>query len=240
MLLFPFLFFFNLLPTIMIAAGPAPLGSVRCEGAVYVGAAKVPSDTALFSGDRVVTKDGRATLSLAHGSRLLIGRDTAAAISSSEAGLTLGLERGHITFRSNPLAPIQVETSGLSLAPQGKYPSLADVALLSGGTVSVSVHRGAVAVRNLRAEPVVVRAGSSISINPLLAADETPKGNTPGTAAHGGKTAGQTLKGFKIGNLSHSASVAVVGGLVAATAAAVAIPLALDDEPSIPASPAVP
>lgn len=223
-----------MLPTLMIAAGPAPMGSVRCVGTVYVGSAKVPFDAALFSGDRVVTKDGRATLSLSYGSRLQFDRDTIGSLSRSAAGFTLGLEKGRVTFNSAPQSPIQVATGGLLLAPEGKFPSLADVAMLSGGSLSVSVHRGAVVVRNLGSEPVVVRAGTSISINPPLAADGT---KNPGTAAHGGKTVGQAVKGFKIGSLSHGASVAVVGSLVAAAALGVSIPLALDDKPASPSSP---
>ncbi len=228
-----------LLPAITLAAGSAPLGTLRCEGTVYVESAKAPSETVLFSGDRVATADGRATLNLSQSTRVVLERGSSAALVRSEEGLTVGLEKGQLTLGTSPQTPVRVETSGLTLAPTGKYPSLAEVAMLSGGGVTLSVHRGAVLVRNLRAEPVVVQAGNFIVISPRLA-NQDPKGKAPGTGAHGGKTLGESLRTFKLGGLSHGASVAVVGGLVVATAAAVTIPLALDDEPSTPVSPVAP
>ena len=87
---------------------------------------------------------------------------------------------------------------------------------------------------------VVVRAGNYIVISPRLANQDPAKGKAPGTGAHGGKTLGESLRTFKLGGLSHGASVAVVGGLFVGTAAAIAIPLALDDEPSTPVSPVAP
>lgn len=229
-----------LLPTIVLAAGSAPLGTLRCEGTVYVESAKAPFESVIFSGDQVTTADGRATLSLSQGTRVVLERGSSAALVKSQDGLTLGLEKGQLSLRSNPQTPFQVETSGLTLAPTGRFPSLAEVTMLSGGGVSLSVHRGAVLVRNLRAEPVVVRAGNFIMISPRLANQDPPKGQTPGTGAHGGKTLGETLRTFKLGGLSHGASVAVVGGLVVGAAAAVSIPLALDETPSTPVSPVVP
>ncbi len=228
-----------LLPTIVLAAGSAPLGTLRCEGTVYVESARAPSETVLFSGDRVATADGRATLSLSPGTRVVLERGSSADLVRLHDGLILGLEKGQLTFRSDPRAPVQLDTSGLRLAPTGRFPSLAEVAMLSEGVVSLSVRQGAVAVHNLRAEPVVVRAGNFIMISPRLANQDPAKGKTPGTGAHGGKTLGETLRTFKLGGLSHGASVAVVGGLVVGAAAAVSIPLALD-EPSAPVSPAVP
>jgi hypothetical protein len=52
-------------------------------------------------------------------------------------------------------------------------------------------------------------------------------------------TVGEKLRTFRIGGLSHNASVALIVGVVGgATAAAIAIPLALDDE--APVSPSQP
>lgn len=229
---------FLLLPTIVLAAGSAPIGTLRCEGTVYVESAKAPFETVVFSGDKVATADGRATLSLSQGTRVVLERGSSAALVKSQEGLTVGLEKGQLALRSDPQTPVQVETSGLTLAATGRFPSLAEVAMLSDGAVSLSVRRGAVVVRNLRAEPVVVRAGNFIVISPRLANQDPAK--TPGTGAHGGKTLGESLRTFKLGGLSHGASVAVIGGLVVGVAAAVAIPMALDDEPSTPVSPAAP
>jgi hypothetical protein len=226
---------FLLLPAFAAAAGSAPLGTLRSDGAVYVESTKVPTESALFSGDRVSTVDGRALLSLPHGSSFMIDRATSAVLHGDSQGFTIGLEKGRLTLNSNPLAPLQVETAGLTMTSAGRFPSLAEVAMLADGSVSLSVHRGAIVVRNASEQPIVIKAGNFITVGPQT----LQKDQTPGTAAHGSKTASQAAKGIRLGSLSHGASVAVVGGLVAVTAAAIAIPLAVNNN-STPASPSVP
>ena len=226
---------FLLLPSLAAAAGSAPLGTLRSDGAVYVESTKVPAESALFSGDRVSTVDGRAALSLPHGSSFLIERTSSAVLHGNSQGFSIGLEKGRLTLNSNPMAPLQVETAGLTMTSAGRFPSIAEVAMLADGSMRLSVHRGTMVVHNASEQPIFVKAGNFISVGPQT----VQKDQTPGTAAHGSKTAGQAAKGIRLGSLSHGATVAVVGGLMAATAAAIAIPLAVDDE-STPASPSAP
>ncbi|MBI4165081.1 MAG: FecR domain-containing protein [Acidobacteria bacterium] len=221
-----------MLPAFVAAAGSAPLGTLRSEGAVFVDSSRVPAQSALFSGDRVATAEGRAAVSLPHGSSVLIDRSSDAALLNSSAGLSIGLRKGKITLHSAPMAPLQVETAGLRIAARGKFPSLAEVAMLADGSVSLAVHRGAMEVRGGGKEPILVKAGRTLTVGPqTLQAQETP-----GTAAHGSKTMGQKVQGF---HLSHSASVMVIGAAVAATAAAVGIAVAANNEET-PVSPSAP
>jgi ferric-dicitrate binding protein FerR (iron transport regulator) len=221
-----------LLPALAAAAGSAPLGTLRSEGAVYVDSSLVPAQSSLFSGDRVATADGRASISLAHGSSVLLDRASSVALSNTLAGLRVGLVKGRVTFNSNPQAPVQVETAGLTVVAAGKFPSLAEVAMLADGSVSLAVHRGTMLVRSGGDEPAVVTAGKTITVGPQA----VQNGQEPGTAAHGSKTAGQKAQGV---HLSHGASMVLIGGIVVATAAAIAIPLAINNDET-PASPAAP
>jgi ferric-dicitrate binding protein FerR (iron transport regulator) len=221
-----------LLPALAAAAGSAPLGTLRSEGAVYVDSSLVPAQSSLFSGDRVATADGRASISLAHGSSVLLDRASSVALSNTLTGLRVGLVKGRVTFNTNPRAPIQVETAGLTVVAAGQFPSLAEVAMLADGSVSLAVHRGSMLVRSAGEESAVVTAGKAITVGPQA----VRKAQTPGTAAHGGKTVGQAAQGV---HLSHGASMVLIGAVVVATAAAIAIPIAVSDDET-PVSPAVP
>ncbi len=225
---------FLLLPSFAAAAGSAPLGTMRSEGAVFVDSSRVPGQSSLFSGDRVVTTDGRAAISLPHGSSVLIDPASSAAIQNSPSGLTVGLTKGRVTVNSLPQAPIRIEAERLTVTSEGSFPSLAEVAVLANGSVSLAVHRGTMILRSGNEDPITVKAGRMIAVNPGL-----QKEQTPGTAAHGGKTAGQAANGIHIGSLSHGATMAVIGGLVVGTAAAIAIPLAVNND-NTPASPSAP
>lgn len=225
--------FLLLLPTFAAAAGPSPVGTLRSNGSVFVDSTIVPSESSLFSGDRVRTEAGRASLALAHGSSVLFEPASSAVLQKTPEGLFIGLEKGRLTLNSNPQSPIQVETGGIALLPEGKFPSLAEVAMMGDGSMLLAVHRGAVSVRNAQEEPIVVKAGNFISVGPQTVRQK----ETPGTAAHGSKTISQAAKGIHIGSLSHTATVAVIGGVVAAAAVAVAIPLAVSDEEASPSTP---
>jgi len=227
-----------LLPAAVLAAGSTPLGTLRSDGTVYVGSAPVRAETAVFSGDKVSTADGRATLSLARGSRLMIDRGSNAGLWSSNEGVTIGLERGRLAFTADPKASLRVDADGLMLAPSGSFPSLAEIAMTADGSLSLSVHRGAVAVRNLRAEPVVVSAGRIITIGPRLAQQGGQKSEPVGTGAHGKMTLGEKLRTFRIGNLSHGASAAILfGTLAGAAATAIIVPQVIGDEEASPSAP---
>ena len=103
--------------------------------------------------------------------------------------------------------------------------------MLGNGAVILSVHRGTVSVKKSQEESVLVKAGDQLTVNRQAAM----KDDTPGTAAHGSSTMGQKMSAF---HLSHGASVALIGVAVVATAAAIAIPLATNNE--TPASPSAP
>ena len=218
------------------AAGSASLGTLRIDGSVYVGGEKASAETALFSGDRITTSDGHATVSLSSGHRVVMDRDSSAALTSSTGSITLGIEKGRLALLSNPKSALQVETDGLRLSPSSTFPTLAEISMLKDGSLTIAVHKGAILVQDLRAEPVEVAAGRIITISPRLGQQTEPQGQPIGTGAHGKKTLGEKLRTFHFGHLSHAASAAIVGGaLVGGTAAAIIV--TQTGEESSPATP---
>jgi len=227
-----------LTPAIVAAVGSGPLGTLRCDGVVFVGSARVGGEAAVYSGDQVTTTDGRAILSLARANRVVIERGSTASLWRSPDGLRVGLEKGRLALTADGKAPLRLEADGLTLSPSGSFPSLAQLAMMPDGSMGVSVHRGAITIQNLRAEPVVVAAGKFITISPRLAQKQPPKSQPIGTGAHGKMTLGEKLRTFRIGNLSHGVSVAILGGTIAgATAAAIIVPLTVGEEKASPSVP---
>jgi len=222
------------LPTISVAAGnPSALGTLRSDGAVFVGGEKARVATALYGGDHVRTADGRATISLNGGYGVVIDRESSAALRQSSEGVVLLLEKGHMAWSANSKGPLQIETDGLLMSPSESFPALAEVARRNDGSIVLGVHKGTIAIRHLREEAVMVSAGKFITIGPRLSQSQEPQSQPIGTGSHGKMTLGEKLRTFQIGHLSHAASVGIVLGAVGAAAAtAIAVPLAVGTESS--------
>jgi len=229
--------FFLAFPVGMLpAASSTPVGTLRFEGIVYLGGERAHTDSVLYSGDHLRTADGRATISLPRGELLVLGKNSTVAFERSRGGLLVGLEKGQLALAASPQLPVRVETDGLTVSPTGTFPGLAEVALREDGSVAVAVRRGTMAVANLRAEPVIVAAGELLTVSPRLAQAE--KSRPVGTAAHGKMTLGEKLRTFRIGRLSHAASVGVLAGIIGgAAAAAIIVPLTVGEEKVSPSAP---
>jgi hypothetical protein len=206
---------------------------MRADGTVYLNQGPAPGESTVYDGNLVRTEAGRATVSFRRGDLLTLDRESRAAFQSSTEGFLVSLEKGHLAFHLSTPQTVRVEADGLTLRRSGTFPSLAEVALQKDGSVMISVHRGTVSVANLRVEPILVDAGHYLSVSPRLGRAQ----NEPvGTSAHGKMSLGEKLRTFKLGPLSHNASVGVVVGIVAG-AAAVAIAVPLATEPSSPSAP---
>jgi len=215
----------------LCAAVPEALGTLRADGAVYLDRVSTQGESTLYGGDQVSTNASQATVAFLRGNLLVLDRQSRAMFQRTERGLVVNLERGGLSFTASASEAVRVETEGLILSRTGAYPSLAEVALGGDGSIVVAVHRGSLAVANLRPDPVVVEAGQYLKVDP-------PAAQVVGTAAHGKQTLGDKLRTFHIGSLSHAASVAVIavaaGGI---TAAAIAIPLAHQGPTVSPSAP---
>lgn len=220
------------------AVGANPVGTLRPDGNVYLGKQTVRATSVIYSGDRLTTEEGRATVSFLSNAVMVLDGHSDAALEASADGLRVGLEKGQLALAVPTARPIQVETGGLSLTPIEDFPSFAEVALRADGSVVVAVHRGKVSVNNLRASPVFVSAGQILTVSPRLSQAQG-QGKAPvGTGAHGKMTIGERLRTFRIGGLSHTASAAVVlVGLGAAGTAAVVVPIAIREHVASPSVP---
>ena len=221
----------------LLAATPIPVGALQSIGAVYVGQDAASPAAVIYSGDLLRTDEGKATVSLPQGGLLVLGSKSAAALSRTDEAVRVNLEKGRVAFSSSSGFPLRVAADGLTVSPTASFPTLAEIALLDDGTLHLSVRRGKITVANLRPEPVVLAAGQVLTVEPRLAQAE--KSKPIGTGAHGKMTTGEKLRTFRIGGLSHAASVAVLGGVIGgAAAAAIIVPLTVGTEPA--ASPSTP
>lgn len=220
------------LPVVSLtAASRSPVGTVRPTGDVFLDGDSVRGESVVYTGDQVKTQDGRASVSLPRGSLVVLERNSSAVIERSNPETSVGLENGTLTVSVASQDPLLVRADGLELSPTGNFPVYAEVAMNGDGSLTVSVRRGKISIAELKAEPVVVAAGQVITVHPRLAQGQQSK--PVGTGAHGKMTLGEKLRTFKIGNLSHGTSVAIVGGaLVGATATAVIVPLTVGTEES--------
>jgi hypothetical protein len=223
----------------LLAAGPTPVGALHSEGVVFLGQDAVSPSSVVYSGDVVRTEDGRATVTLPQGDLFVLGSKSAAALGRSDKGVMVSLEKGQMAFNTSASSELRlrIDADGLAISPSGSFRSLAEVALLDDGTLHLFVRRGKIAVANLRPEPVVLSAGQVLTVNPRLAQADQSK--PIGTGAHGKMTLGEKLRTFRIGGLSHGASVAIVGGIVGGAAAtAIVVPLVVGNEEAV--SPSTP
>ena len=221
----------------LLAATPIPVGALQSAGAVFVGQAAASPAAVIYSGDILRTEEGKATVSLNQGGLLVLGSKSAAALSRNDEAVRVDLDKGLLAFTSTSRLPLRIEAVGLTVSTSASFPTLAEIALLDDGTLHLSVRRGKISVTDLRPEPLVLTAGQVLTVEPRLA--QADKSKPIGTGAHGKMTTGEKLRTFRIGGLSHAASVAVVAGVIGgAAAAAIIIPLTVGTEPA--ASPSTP
>jgi hypothetical protein len=220
------------------AATPTPVGALRSEGTVYLGQDAVSRSSVIYSGDTLRTGEGRAAITLPRGNLVVLGHNSAAALTRTPEAVTVGLEKGQLALASSSQLPLRIQADGLTISPTGSFPTLAEIALLDDGTLRLGVRRGKISVAHLRPEPVVLSAGQLLTVKPRLA--QSQKSEPIGTGAHGKMTLGEKLRTFRIGGLSHGASVAIVAGIIGGAAtAAIVVPLTVGDEEE-PVSPSVP
>jgi len=221
-----------LMPTILLRAElPRAVGTLRSASTVQLDKLSARGECTIYSGDRVSTEASAATVSFRRGDLLVLDRESRARFQLQEGGLVVNLERGALSFDATSADDARVESDGLVFARTGSFASLAEVALRDDGSVVLAVRQGAIAVRNLRPEPVIVQAGQYLRASPPLA-------QAVGTAAHGKMTLGDKLRTFHIGGLSHVASVGYVGAAFGAAAVvAIAVPAATEPAKASPAAP---
>lgn len=235
-----------LLVPVPALAGAAPVGTAHGEGTFLVDGQAVRTLSVVYFGDEVRTEKTQASVTLEGGSLVVLGQDSSVRFVPARNSTGVALEKGQLALSTPPKSTVHVQSSGLTLAPSAAVASLAEISLRADGSLVVAVHRGGLAVSNLREKPVDLGAGQVLTVNPRLGKADNGSGEQGesqagaaqtepvGTGAHGKMTLGEKLRTFRIGGLSHGASVALMVGILGGiTAAGIAIPLTVGDEQPI-------
>lgn len=241
-----------LLPVPTLAGpGAAPVGTAHGEGTFLLDGQIVRTLSVVYSGDQLRTEKTQASVNLQGGSLVVLGQESSVRFMSAQNATGIALEKGRLALSTPPKSSVHVLGSGLRFAPSATVSSLAELTLRADGSLIVAVHRGGLAVSDLREKPVEIAAGQVLTVNPRLGNADNGSGKQGesqagsaqtepvGTGAHGKMTLGEKLRTFRIGGLSHGASVALMVGILGGTtAAAIAIPLTVgDEEPISPSQP---
>src|SRR3989442_881428 len=113
------------------AAGPAPVGILRCDGNVYLGKESGLTASAIYAGDRLRTEEGRASITFSGDDAVVLNPHSGMGIEDSPEGLLIGLEKGLLEFRASPQRGLRVDTEGVAIRASGKFPSFAEISLQS-------------------------------------------------------------------------------------------------------------
>jgi len=121
------------------ASARSVVGSIASRGAVKVGEIAMPAEGTIFSGDRVETNNGSATIQYKGGARVVLGSDTSANFASSQ----VRLDNGVMSFQTVSNGVV-FAASTLKLEPA--TPKSAANLTLQNNKASVAVTEGTVKV----------------------------------------------------------------------------------------------
>jgi len=173
---------FGLKPEVFRAEAATLLGTLRCQGAVYLNGYPADSGTSVYSGDQVKTGEGQAVISLTKGEVVTPGRRTEVSLKVAEGRLALSLSQGQLAWAVAATRLARVEADGLEFSPAASLRSSAEIALRDDGSLVMAVRRGKISVGLLRSYPVVVSAGEVLLVDPRPAG---PSRELSGVSAEG-------------------------------------------------------
>jgi len=156
------------------------------------------------------------------------GRTTSAVLKSSGTAAT-DENRPLPANSTSPLAgDYLTRSSELPSALTRPSPTLSEAGPEVGGNLLATLQPRDFATSSMFVDSAVQSAEELLTIRPVL--QQAQQSAPIGTGAHGKMTAGEKVGTFRIGRLSHGASVVVMGALVVATiAVAVVVPLTVGD-----------
>ncbi len=185
-------------------AGSAIVGSVAGTMNATVGGQPLAPNAVVFSGDSLKVKDGAAVVALSNSGRLVFGEETEASLLREGNGVTVVLDRGHMSlYQGEGGSPLQVKVGTLSVLPAKGYKTLGEVAMMGDGIV-VTAKTGALRVVGNGA-PVEVGQGKSVFIKNRTA--RSPQAGTMQKLSGGGSTA------LEAGALGAGVVAAILAGI---------------------------
>jgi ferric-dicitrate binding protein FerR (iron transport regulator) len=167
--------------TLPPANAASPVGKMTTRGAAEVNGAPAPSETSVFAGDRITTReDTAAAVQFSGGSQIFLPELSAAVVKLQDAQLAVSLERGALAVIARGAATIPVRAQGVVVEAAG-----------DGAIFEVALKRSGLRVMARRGAAVVRAADRTVEVKEGMTMDATTA--APQAGATSGLTALQTV-----------------------------------------------
>lgn len=140
-----------------------PVGIVLQTERAMLRSAQVTPGTTVFAGDTVTTdRTGTLIVRMASGQVSVLG-DSIVIFEDSETGADATLLRGGLAFTTAEAGSLTVRAAGVTIRPQSKLPSQAQIALLGPIELLVTTYRGPLELR-LEDETLTLPEGTTYKL----------------------------------------------------------------------------
>jgi hypothetical protein len=117
-------------------AGWRALGTVVGSTNATLDGQQLLPDALVFPGQAVAVRDGAAMITLAQGSRLVFGRDTAAVFQQEEIEPAVLLTEGSLSiYRDNDAQRVRIRAGEVSVVPEFGFKTVGEIAMLNGAVI---------------------------------------------------------------------------------------------------------
>jgi ferric-dicitrate binding protein FerR (iron transport regulator) len=143
------------------------VGQVNPHGTVLLNGTVMPSQTTIFSGDKVVSQENAsAAFTFAGGDQILLGSGSTAVAAHSTNRVIVQLEGGALAVVSKSDQPLMIAAGGAHIGPKGTAPAIYEVSL-HGSSLLVTARSGNATVETAN-KTVEVKEGSAFeaTMNP--------------------------------------------------------------------------
>ncbi len=180
--------------------GAAAIGTVAGSLNATLGGEAIRPNTAVFSGDTLRVEDGAAVVATNQGSRVVLGRVTAAEFLKGNAEVVVVLQQGNVSmYHPGGAQRLRVRLGAFSVTPANGFSTLGDVAMINGIAV-VTAKQGALRVEKNGAV-VEVRQGQTLTLStkPGRSPQGAPSAGAGAPTQHGGGSSTMTWVGLGVG-----------------------------------------
>lgn len=184
---------------LQLLGGAAAIGTIAGSLNATLGGAAIQPNKTLFSGDTLRVGDGAAVVATEQGSRVVLGRESAAEFLKGMGEVVVVLQQGNVSmYHPGSAGPLRVRLGACSVAPAKGFSTLGDVAMINGVAV-VTAKQGALRVEKDGAA-VLVGQGKTLTLS--IKAGRAPQGAPSagaGTPTQVGGGSGKTMTWVGVG-----------------------------------------
>jgi hypothetical protein len=155
--------FFGMLTSQHAMGGSAAIGAIAGSLDATVGGEAIQPNTVVFSGDTLRVAGGAAVVAMNNGSRVVLGRRTAASFLKGSHEVVVVVANGNVSiYHPASAEPLCLRLGGLSVGPVKGFNTLGDVAMLNGMAV-VTAKEGMLRLEG-NGSAIEVRKGRTIAV----------------------------------------------------------------------------